>query len=210
MRLSLGPPDALNVAVQRTFPCLFSRGYAPTRAMMLVSDDDRSGPGLAVRPGASVPAGTLVGPFKVLWARLPQCWRSRHAHHLPPARRRGRGGGSAGRGRGGAVVPLPPRCGGGSLRALRPTRARLPRWWAPGGWRARCPAFWHIPRGTSTRPIAWNPDACLPGRYMIVVPHGGPCLAPRGSSYRSLLLQRPAGLPSRPLRLPRGRPGLRR
>jgi hypothetical protein len=62
LRLSLGPPDALNAAVRRAFPCLFDRDYAPTLATMLVPDD-RSGPGLAVRPCAFVPAGTMVGLF---------------------------------------------------------------------------------------------------------------------------------------------------
>ncbi len=59
-RLSLGAPDsdALNVALRFAFPCLFSRDYWPTRAVAFVPDE-RSGPRLVVRPGASIPAGTL-------------------------------------------------------------------------------------------------------------------------------------------------------
>ncbi len=62
LRLSLGAPDGLNVALRFAFPCLFNRDYAPTRAVMFVSDE-RSGPRLEVRPGAWIPAGTLVGLF---------------------------------------------------------------------------------------------------------------------------------------------------
>ena len=62
LRLSLGAPDALNVALRFAFPCLFSQDYGPTRAVIFVPDD-RSGPRLVVRPGASIPAGTLVGLF---------------------------------------------------------------------------------------------------------------------------------------------------
>ena len=62
LRLSLGAPDALNVALRFAFPCLFNRDYGPTRAVAFVPDE-RSGPRLVVRPGASIPAGTLVGLF---------------------------------------------------------------------------------------------------------------------------------------------------
>ena len=62
LRLSLGSPDALNVAVWGAFPCLFDGDYAPTRATMLFSDE-RSGTWIVVWPGASIPAGTLVGLF---------------------------------------------------------------------------------------------------------------------------------------------------
>jgi hypothetical protein len=44
------------------FPCLFNRDYAPTRAVTFVSDE-RSGPWFEVQPGATIPAGTLVGLF---------------------------------------------------------------------------------------------------------------------------------------------------
>jgi hypothetical protein len=60
--LSLGAPDGLNFALRFAFPCLFSEGYAPTRAVMSVSAAG-SGPRLEVRPGACIPAGTLVGLF---------------------------------------------------------------------------------------------------------------------------------------------------
>jgi hypothetical protein len=62
LRLSLGAPDALNVSLRFAFPGLFSRDYGPTRAVAQVFDD-RSGPRLEVRPGASIPAGSLVGLF---------------------------------------------------------------------------------------------------------------------------------------------------
>ena len=62
LRLSLGAPDALNVSLRFAFPGLFSRDYGPTRAVAQFSDD-RSGPRLEVRPGASIPAGSLVGLF---------------------------------------------------------------------------------------------------------------------------------------------------
>ncbi len=62
LRLSLGAPDALNVALRFAFPCLFSESYGPTRAVTFVPDG-RFGPRLVVRPGASIPAGTLVGLF---------------------------------------------------------------------------------------------------------------------------------------------------
>jgi hypothetical protein len=62
LRLSLGALESLNVDLRFTFPCLFNRDYGPTRAVTLVSDE-RSGPRLEVRPGASIPAGSLVGLF---------------------------------------------------------------------------------------------------------------------------------------------------
>ena len=62
LRLSLGAPDGLNVALRHAFPGLFSQGYAPTRAVTFISDE-RSGPRIEVRPGACIPAGTLVGLF---------------------------------------------------------------------------------------------------------------------------------------------------
>jgi hypothetical protein len=62
LRLSLGAPDALNVSLRHAFPCLFSQSYGPTRAVTSVPDG-RPGPRLVVRPGASIPAGALVGLF---------------------------------------------------------------------------------------------------------------------------------------------------
>ena len=62
LRISLGAQDGLNVSLRFAFPCLFNRDYGPTRAVMLVPDE-RSGPRLEVRPGAFIPAGTLVGLF---------------------------------------------------------------------------------------------------------------------------------------------------
>jgi hypothetical protein len=62
LRLSLGAPDGLNVALRFAFPCLFSESYAPTRAVLSVPVAG-SGPRLEIRPGACIPAGTLVGLF---------------------------------------------------------------------------------------------------------------------------------------------------
>ena len=62
LRLSLGAPDALNVALRHAFPCLFSQSYGPTRAVAYVPDG-RFGPRLVVRPGAFIPTGALVGLF---------------------------------------------------------------------------------------------------------------------------------------------------
>ena len=62
LRTVLGPPDTLNTAVRSAFPELFDRDYGPTRAAApFVSE--RVGAGVAIRPGASIPAGTLVGLF---------------------------------------------------------------------------------------------------------------------------------------------------
>ena len=60
LRLSLGAPDALNVAVRNAFPALFDSSYAPRRASMPVTSE-RVGPGVGVRPGAVIPDGALVG-----------------------------------------------------------------------------------------------------------------------------------------------------
>lgn len=62
LRLSLGSPEALNVALRASFPRLFDRDYAPTRAVSVVPADS-TGPRLMVRPGAVVPAGALVGLY---------------------------------------------------------------------------------------------------------------------------------------------------
>ena len=50
LRLSLGAPDALNVAVRTAFPALFDSSYAPRRASMPVTSE-RVGPGDAHSPG---------------------------------------------------------------------------------------------------------------------------------------------------------------
>jgi hypothetical protein len=84
LRLSLGAPDGLNVALRFAFPCLFNRDYAPTRAVTFVSDD-RSGPRLEVRPGALIPAGTLVGLFSGHITRtisIPPATTGSRAWHL--------------------------------------------------------------------------------------------------------------------------------
>ena len=62
LRLSLGAPDALNVAVRNAFPALFDSSYAPRRASMPVTSE-RVGPGVGIRPGAVIPDGALVGLF---------------------------------------------------------------------------------------------------------------------------------------------------
>ena len=62
LRVVLGAPNVLNVAVRSAFPCLFDRDYAPARAVTL-TPGERYSPRLEVRPGATIPADTLVGLF---------------------------------------------------------------------------------------------------------------------------------------------------
>ena len=62
VRLALGPPDRLNCEVRSAFPVLFDRDYAPSRAALPYLSE-RVGPRVGVRPGASIPAGTLIGLF---------------------------------------------------------------------------------------------------------------------------------------------------
>jgi hypothetical protein len=62
LRAALGAPDVLNVAMRFSFPCLFDRDYAPSRAVTLIPGE-RYTSRLEVRPGATIPARTLVGLF---------------------------------------------------------------------------------------------------------------------------------------------------
>ncbi len=60
LRAALGA--VLNVAVRFSFPCLFDRDYAPSRAVTLIPGE-RYTSRLEVRPWATIPARTLVGLF---------------------------------------------------------------------------------------------------------------------------------------------------
>jgi hypothetical protein len=62
LRSSLGPPDRLNVVVRTAFPALFDRDRGPSRAALPFSSEF-AGSGVAVRPGAVIPAGAEVGLF---------------------------------------------------------------------------------------------------------------------------------------------------
>ncbi len=59
-RILLGPAVALNTAVREAFPALAS-GWAD-HSTVVFEDGDR-GPGVELRPGARVPAGSVLGLF---------------------------------------------------------------------------------------------------------------------------------------------------
>jgi hypothetical protein len=55
-----GPPDALNGAVRIAHPQLFDQSV---ERRLLIFDDERCGRGVRVRPGATLPARSVVGLF---------------------------------------------------------------------------------------------------------------------------------------------------
>jgi hypothetical protein len=116
---------------------------------------DSSGPGLAIRPGASIPAGTLVGLFS------EHVFLSVGAHGtrtVSSALRRGRGGGPAGRGWGSAIVLLPLRGQGGPLRSAATV---VGAWWTEGP----VPCLLARTARDQADLLVWNLDACSPGGY---------------------------------------------
>ena len=71
LRDSLGSPDALNVAVRSRFPSLFGDLYRSPTVVQLTKD---GAPRVVVRPGASIPAGALLGLFRghIFFSDLPR------------------------------------------------------------------------------------------------------------------------------------------
>jgi hypothetical protein len=86
----LGPVVVLNDAVRESFPALAS-GWADHSTAVFM--DGTRGPGVMLRPGARVPAGSVLGPFAGT-IRVGSPPRG-HAELPLPARRPSGGPGSA-------------------------------------------------------------------------------------------------------------------
>ena len=185
LRLSLGPPDALNVALRVSFPRLFDRDYAPTRAVSVVLDDS-TGPRLTVRPGAVVPAGTLVGLFSG-HIFIGAGARGTRTISIPPAA--------------GAAAALQLAVDGAARSSRFPSAAEaalyshsctaatvVGTWWMDGP--VPCLVAHTSRRLTQLDRLVWDLDAHSPALAwgLHVQSSGGPCLAAGGSSLRSLLL----------------------
>ena len=174
LRLSLGAPDGLNVALRFAFPCLFSESYAPTRAALSVLVAG-SRPRLEIRPGACVPAGTLVGlfPGHIFSATAPEARAPSPSRPRPRAPVPGTWPWTGRRGR----PASPPRW----RRRSTSTLVRPPRSPARGGMRARCPA------SSRTRPATSARGTACPG---ILTP------ARRGATRRLTQRPGPGGRPA--------------
>jgi hypothetical protein len=174
LRLSLGAPDGLNVALRFAFPCLFSESYAPTRAALSVLVAG-SRPRLEIRPGACVPAGTLVGlfPGHIFSATAPEARAPSPSRPRPRAPVPGTWPWTGRRGR----PASPPRW----RRRSTSTLVRPPRSPARGGMRARCHA------SSRTRPATSARGTACPG---ILTP------ARRGATRRLTQRPGPGGRPA--------------